>query len=227
MQEADGVRIPEVLVPFMGGITFLPFVRDARGAPTVPAVPKPLPAAAPSKAAPAAAAPAPAAVSGPEAELTAAINAVGEEVRALKAAKVGRLLYIWILREMSWIVFIFVCQADKAVIQEKVANLLALKAQFQESFGSPAGAAPADKKAASTEEKKEKSKDKLKADKKPAAAAAPAQTKPAALTASSSVWNGSTVDTALLEAKLKVFSYVAGYEPSAEDNRWAGRLRCH
>jgi hypothetical protein len=29
-QEADGVRIPEVLVPFMGGITFLPFVRDAK-----------------------------------------------------------------------------------------------------------------------------------------------------------------------------------------------------
>ena len=29
-QEADGVRIPEVLVPFMGGLTFLPFVRDAR-----------------------------------------------------------------------------------------------------------------------------------------------------------------------------------------------------
>ena len=30
MQEADGVRIPEVLVPFMGGITFLPFVRDSK-----------------------------------------------------------------------------------------------------------------------------------------------------------------------------------------------------
>lgn len=29
-QESDGVRIPEVLMPFMGGITFLPFVRDAR-----------------------------------------------------------------------------------------------------------------------------------------------------------------------------------------------------
>jgi seryl-tRNA synthetase len=29
-QEADGVRIPEVLVPYMGGITFLPFVREGR-----------------------------------------------------------------------------------------------------------------------------------------------------------------------------------------------------
>jgi seryl-tRNA synthetase len=26
-QEADGVRVPEVLVPFMGGIDFLPFER--------------------------------------------------------------------------------------------------------------------------------------------------------------------------------------------------------
>jgi len=31
-QEADGVRIPEVLVPFMGGITFLPFIRDSKPA---------------------------------------------------------------------------------------------------------------------------------------------------------------------------------------------------
>lgn len=54
-QEPDGVRIPEVLVPFMGGITFLPFVRDARGAPAAPgkapadktaAAPAPAPAAA-------------------------------------------------------------------------------------------------------------------------------------------------------------------------------------
>jgi seryl-tRNA synthetase len=26
-QEADGVRIPDVLVPYMGGVDFLPFVR--------------------------------------------------------------------------------------------------------------------------------------------------------------------------------------------------------
>jgi hypothetical protein len=29
-QEKDGVRIPEVLIPYMGGITFLPFVREAK-----------------------------------------------------------------------------------------------------------------------------------------------------------------------------------------------------
>mmetsp|Transcript_19866 Transcript_19866/g.32667 ORF Transcript_19866/g.32667 Transcript_19866/m.32667 type:complete len:456 (+) Transcript_19866:55-1422(+) len=29
-QEQDGVRVPEVLVPFMGGTTFLPYLREAR-----------------------------------------------------------------------------------------------------------------------------------------------------------------------------------------------------
>ena len=29
-QEHDGVRVPEVLIPFMGGITFMPFIRDAK-----------------------------------------------------------------------------------------------------------------------------------------------------------------------------------------------------
>merc|ERR1712226_81288 len=29
-QTADGVRVPEALVPFMGGTTFLPFVRGPR-----------------------------------------------------------------------------------------------------------------------------------------------------------------------------------------------------
>lgn len=45
-----GVRIPEVLVPFMGGLTFLPFVRDSKleeGSKIPPAVKK-APAAAPA-----------------------------------------------------------------------------------------------------------------------------------------------------------------------------------
>jgi hypothetical protein len=29
-QENDGVRVPDVLIPFMGGITFMPFIRDAK-----------------------------------------------------------------------------------------------------------------------------------------------------------------------------------------------------
>ena len=32
-QEENGVRVPEVLVPFMGGIYFLPFERGPRGKP--------------------------------------------------------------------------------------------------------------------------------------------------------------------------------------------------
>lgn len=29
-QEKDGVRVPDVLVPYMGGMTFMPFVRDSK-----------------------------------------------------------------------------------------------------------------------------------------------------------------------------------------------------
>lgn len=32
-QEKDGVRVPDVLVPFMGGMTFLPFVRESKAVP--------------------------------------------------------------------------------------------------------------------------------------------------------------------------------------------------
>ena len=41
-QDVDGVHIPEVLIPYMGGITFLPFIRAARASDTVASVPKPL-----------------------------------------------------------------------------------------------------------------------------------------------------------------------------------------
>jgi hypothetical protein len=66
----------------------MPFVRDARGAPTIPGVLKPVPTPAPAPAATKTAAAPAAAASGPEAELSAAIGAKGEEVRALKVAKV-------------------------------------------------------------------------------------------------------------------------------------------
>ncbi|KAH8075289.1 hypothetical protein JL721_1289 [Aureococcus anophagefferens] len=64
-QTPTGVHVPEVLWPYMDGLTFLPFVRDMDGKPF---------------AAPAAAAPA----ANPEA---AAIVAKGDAIRALKAAK--------------------------------------------------------------------------------------------------------------------------------------------
>ena len=64
-QTPTGVHVPEVLWPYMDGLTFLPFVRDMDGKPF---------------AAPAAAAPA----ANPEA---AAVVAKGDAIRALKAAK--------------------------------------------------------------------------------------------------------------------------------------------
>jgi len=54
---------------------------------------------------------------------------------------------------------------------------------------------------------------------KPEKVAAPAPATVTQISASSSVWNKGTVDLALLEAKLKVFSYVSGYSPSAEDSK--------
>lgn len=85
-QEPDGVRVPDVLVPFMGGITFLPFVRDAKGAPVVQgAKPKSAPAPIPTPAAST-----DAAVT--DDALGAAIDAKGQEVRKLKAEKVKCLL---------------------------------------------------------------------------------------------------------------------------------------
>lgn len=29
-QDENGVKVPEVLVPFMGGVTYLPFTRDVK-----------------------------------------------------------------------------------------------------------------------------------------------------------------------------------------------------
>ena len=82
----------------MGGMTFMPFVRDSKLAPSIPPAvsSKPAKTAAP-KAKTADAAPAkakdstqPAAeVSGPEGELVKSIISKGDEIRDLKAAKVG------------------------------------------------------------------------------------------------------------------------------------------
>lgn len=156
-QEPDGVRVPEVLVPFMGGITFLPFVRDSRNAPSIPpavsskppaekkaetskpaAAPTPTAAPAPAPSAPP---PALAPASGPEAELLNSITLVGDEVRQLKTTKAG-----------------------KDVIKAKVDELLALKTKYQELTGQAPGqstvatasAAPVEKpKADKKAEKKE------------------------------------------------------------------------
>lgn len=94
-QEADGVRVPEVLVPFMGGITFMPFVRESKlpekaaggkaASPAPAAAAKP--AAAPkADAAPKAAAPAPAAAAAPATEKAAAPAAPAAAVEKKEAA---------------------------------------------------------------------------------------------------------------------------------------------
>jgi hypothetical protein len=161
-QEPDGVRVPEVLVPFMGGLTFLPFVRDSRNAPAVPAAVSnkkaksekkpaavetpPAAVAAPAPVAPAPAAPAPVVeapvASGPEAELLKSITLAGDEVRQLKAAK-----------------------ADKETIKAKVDELLALKTRYQEMTGHAAGQ-PAAAASAAPVEKAKSDKKEGKGDKK-------------------------------------------------------------
>lgn len=35
LQQPDGVRVPDVLVPFMGGRTFLPFVKERPAPPKI------------------------------------------------------------------------------------------------------------------------------------------------------------------------------------------------
>jgi len=141
-QTPEGVRVPEVLVPFMGGLTFLPFVREGRkdAATAKAADKKTKEVAAPAKGTAAAAAAAagkgqPAAAGGvlSEAEkLGEAIAAKGEEIRQLKAKK-----------------------ADKATIQPAVDALLALKQEFKNVTGgeyAPPGTAHAEKPAATAAE---------------------------------------------------------------------------
>ncbi len=81
-------------------MTFLPFVRDSKLPDKVPGAPAPVPAKAAGAAPVSAPAPAPAqavqaapgtaaVASGPGADIVAAITAKGDEIRVLKAAKVG------------------------------------------------------------------------------------------------------------------------------------------
>ncbi len=208
-QEADGVRIPEVLVPYMGGITFLPFVRESmlpQGAKAPDATKKeekvaaPAPAAAKKEEKVAAPAPtaAPAAASTTDPVLAAAITAKADEVRALKADKA----------------------TDKALIAKAVEELQALKLQ-----ANPNAAAPAPK---------EKKEDKKKAD---TAAAKPAEvvvglppavpvlppkyTSPApskvTKSASAGIFTNDKIDLVKLDALLLDFSYVSGYKPAKVD----------
>ena len=210
-QEADGVRVPEVLVPFMGGVTFLPFVRDSmikEEKPKAAAAPKAdKPAAAPKAAAAAPAAAAPAAAPVADGPFAAEIAAKGDEVRKLKADK-----------------------ADKALVMAAVEELKALKIK-----------AGVDVPASGSDKKKEKQQQKPKPAAAPVAAPAPPRLDPAlalppavpihapkyvtsapsAPAVSASTVNGvyteGKLDLQKLDTLLVNYSYIGGYMPAAAD----------
>ena len=217
-QEEDGVRIPEVLVPFMGGITFLPFVRELkdkslRDSKKPASVPK-VKGATPSKSEVTSAA-APSTGNAEVDALVSKITAAGNAVRDLKASK-----------------------ADKAVVKAAVDDLLALKARYKDMVGveysseaKPAGNAlesnpkvPAETKSANKA---------TKASSKPESSAAIPVTTPAPVPRKngipSSIWKveGKEVDLGGLDAKLISFSYVNGFVPSALDNSVYIALQTH
>ncbi|EWM22412.1 seryl-trna synthetase [Nannochloropsis gaditana] len=114
-QVKDGIRVPEVLVPFMGGLTFLPFVREGRkdAATAKAADKKPKKTAAPKGMAPAVGKAQNGTGTPSETEeLANAIAAKGEEIRQLKLKK-----------------------ADKATVQPHVETLLSLKRDYKAATG--------------------------------------------------------------------------------------------
>lgn len=246
-QEKDGVRVPEVLVPFMGGITFLPFVRDSRisapvAAPTASApakapapapakAPAPAPAKAPAKApAPAAAASTPAAAPTPAPASTpaAAVSTGNPAVDELTAKVTAKGEEIRALKASK---------ASKEVLAPHIAELTALKTALAAAGGGGAPVAPApDAKKAAKSDKAAPAPAavpaKTEAKKAPAPAAAPSTAKPAAapqaipVAAPVSVWapgavkgSAGSIDCAKLESWLKVYSYVGGHMPSIDDVR--------
>lgn len=187
-QEADGVRVPEALVPYMGGATFLPFVRELRGAlrdaSKKPAV-APKVAVAPQESAPT---PAP---SQPPAESLGSPEAVAlAELVAEAAAGVRS------LKEAG---------ADKGAVKEAVDALLALKTRLAALEAPPAKqSAPAPKSTSAPP----------KTAAPPKTLAVPA---PKAAAGSVWSVEGAVVDLAALDATLAALSYVGGYCPSAAD----------
>jgi WHEP-TRS domain len=141
-QTPEGVTVPPALVPYMGGVTFVPYVKElpsdkqeAKGATKggyavgaasagVSATKKSTPAAGVPKVGGAAKAPAAVSADGPGSDIAAKIVATGDAIRDLKKAK-----------------------ADKAALQPHIDALLALKKEYKETTGSdykpPAAAAAA------------------------------------------------------------------------------------
>lgn len=215
-QEADGVRVPDVLVPFMGGMTFLPFVRESRdiksGVKTSVTQDKPLP----KFAAPVAAAyPNTSAADAPMTETSPVLSAEGELLKksiedcgaAIKEKKAAK--------------------AGKDEIKALVDQLIALKMNFTEVTGLVFEGDNSGKK----ESKKVPAASTVVclppaiAIEPPASVAAsiPRRTR-ISLPIPTSVWKQEFVDLARLEEQLKIHSYVTGAQPSIEDLRVVSAL---
>jgi seryl-tRNA synthetase len=208
-QTPEGVRVPEVLQPYIGGMDFLPFVRGARenkgptsskaskGPGTATAIPAAATTTAPATAPAAAVAPAAKSNDPKVVALEEKLATKGDEVRKAKADKL-----------------------PKDDVMALVDQLKALKIELAALSGNVPPAAPS-KDATQKKGKKEKTP----VAKPPAVPVlAPAYTTAAPKANATlealptSVWNGEAVlDMTKLEKWLEYYSYVGGYMPSADD----------
>lgn len=211
-----GVRVPEVLVPFMGGMTVIDFKKElskekveAKGA-TKGGLPVALNAAkASTEVKPTTSPPMP---TGPGAEVAHLISVKGDKVRKLKSDN-----------------------ASKDVITAAVAELVALKRQYVEVTGNEWAAAGALQTKFKPKEKSKPKKDAVgmsgkskKADKTGSGAVSKPITSPPPAVGAPSMLEpllvGDAVDMAKLEQLLEKFSYVGGWTPSQRDQEVASKL---
>ena len=229
-QEENGVRVPEVLQPYMGGISFMPFIREARGEKDGDAKSSSKSSAPKELEEPKVSSPNPAPVSAPIQEspevaaLNAEISKKGSEIRELKAAK-----------------------TEKAVLQPYIDELVALKDKLRIATGASVSSPKEEKKKKTSSAPSQTTvavvKEAIKVGLPPnPPILAPKYTTPApesrkggvfgaALRAQPSLsWttssddNNVNVNLSSLETLLKDYSYVGGYAPSIEDSKALNNL---